>query len=385
MATLRIHFSAEDLARTRVTAGVDLLWELVLSVTVLRGPHVPQRFREWRQAAGARLGSARRPERIGPVVDLVPPVGDFPDFLTPPRPAGSRGDHLAAALEQVAATARLRLHKDLTAVFAHRPPPAWVQDLAVGRSGPMRTLTAALRVYYDRAIALHRGQITAAVHADRTLRARHVLDGGIERLLAALPEPIRWHHPVLHSPYPHDRDIHLRGRGITLIPSFFCHGRPVVLIDTELPPVLVYPAAGATAGRGMRASGHPLHRPWAVAAETGQQASLRGVKAFIDGNLGDPRLTPGEIAAAHHISLRQLYRLFTAENSTVAEWIRARRLERCRRELTDPAMADRTIAAVAARWGFTSDAHFSRLFRTTYGLSPGAYRWAHVTPPGREA
>ncbi|MFI0444498.1 helix-turn-helix domain-containing protein [Actinomadura sp. 6N118] len=32
------------------------------------------------------------------------------------------------------------------------------------------------------------------------------------------------------------------------------------------------------------------------------------------------------------------------------------------------------IHAIAARWGFTSPAHFSQAFRTAYGLSPRQFR-----------
>ncbi|MEU3653452.1 hypothetical protein AB0E67_11570 [Streptomyces sp. NPDC032161] len=52
---------------------------------------------------------------------------------------------------------------------------------------------------------------------------------------------IRWASPTLTADYPLDRDLHLRGRGITLVPSFFCAKAPVTLIDPDLPPVLVHP------------------------------------------------------------------------------------------------------------------------------------------------
>ncbi|MEV7010668.1 hypothetical protein [Streptosporangium sp. NPDC051022] len=39
----------------------------------------------------------------------------------------------------------------------------------------------------------------------------------------------------------------------------------------------------------------------------------------------------------------------------------------------DPALASRPIHAVAARWGFTNNAHFSGLFRATYDTSPVDY------------
>ena len=38
--------------------------------------------------------------------------------------------------------------------------------------------------------------------------------------------------------------------------------------------------------------------------------------------------------------------------------------------LSDPALANRPVAAVAARWGFTSAADFSRAFRAEHGMPP---------------
>ena len=101
---------------------------------------------------------------------------------------------------------------------------------------------------------------------------------------------------------------------------------------------------------------------------------LTTVQTFIQQHLGDPRLDPAGIAAAHHISLRSLHQLFHDEGLTVAGWIRRRRLEQCRRDLSDPALANRPVAAVAARWGFTSAADFSRAFRAEHGMPPSEYR-----------
>lgn len=84
------------------------------------------------------------------------------------------------------------------------------------------------------------------------------------------------------------------------------------------------------------------------------------------------------IAAAHHISVRYLHRLFEAEDKTVASWIRGRRLERSRLDLLDPALAGRPVSAIGARWGFTSAIHFSRAFRAVYGLPPGEYRMTNT-------
>jgi AraC-like DNA-binding protein len=74
------------------------------------------------------------------------------------------------------------------------------------------------------------------------------------------------------------------------------------------------------------------------------------------------------------MSLRSLHQLFHNQGLTVAGYIRQRRLERCRRDLTDPALAARPVAAIAATWGFTSAADFSRAFRTAHGMPPAEYR-----------
>ena len=108
--------------------------------------------------------------------------------------------------------------------------------------------------------------------------------------------------------------------------------------------------------------------------EVRRHALLTTVQAFIQRRLGDPGLSPAMIAAAHHISLRSLHQLFHDEGLTVAGWIRRRRLEYCRQELSDPALAARPVAAIAARWGFSSAGDFSRAFRAVHGLPPAEYR-----------
>jgi AraC-like DNA-binding protein len=100
------------------------------------------------------------------------------------------------------------------------------------------------------------------------------------------------------------------------------------------------------------------------------------IRRFVDAELADPELSPAGIAAAHHISVRQLHRLFEHEGTTVAELIRTRRLENCRHDLADPVLREMSITAVAARWGIPDAARFSRIFRAAYGVSPRQYRAA---------
>lgn len=78
-----------------------------------------------------------------------------------------------------------------------------------------------------------------------------------------------------------------------------------------------------------------LDRGDAVPRDSRQHDLLTRIHAFIEERLSDPALSPATIAAAHHVSLRYLHKLFESLEATVAGWIRRRRLERCRRDLLD--------------------------------------------------
>ncbi|MGA6159671.1 helix-turn-helix domain-containing protein [Stenotrophomonas sp. NPDC087984] len=105
-----------------------------------------------------------------------------------------------------------------------------------------------------------------------------------------------------------------------------------------------------------------------------ESALWERITASVRTRLGESGLAPQDIADQHGISLRYLHRLFQRQGTTVGAWVRTRRLEAAREELARPGAAHRSIAAVAARWGFTSPSHFSRAFRETYGMSPAQWR-----------
>jgi AraC-like DNA-binding protein len=117
-----------------------------------------------------------------------------------------------------------------------------------------------------------------------------------------------------------------------------------------------------------------LDRTDQLPADSRQRTLLLRIRAFVEARLGDPDLSPGSIAAAHYISVRYLHKLFESEETTVAEWIRRRRLDRARRDLLDPARRHEPVGAIGARWGLTDAAQFSRLFRAAYGVPPARYR-----------
>lgn len=126
---------------------------------------------------------------------------------------------------------------------------------------------------------------------------------------------------------------------------------------------------------------HELDALTRLEPEPRQRALRARVRAFVDRHLSDPELCPATIAAAHHICVRHLHQIFRGEGVTVAGLIRTARLERCRRDLADPALRHEPVAGIGARWGFVDAPHFSRVFRAAFGLPPGEYRRQRLDRP----
>ena len=139
-------------------------------------------------------------------------------------------------------------------------------------------------------------------------------------------------------------------------------------------------------GIGLRLAGNVVDLLGTVLAErldaapadpdSAHRALMAQITSFIEAHLSEADLAPAQIAAVHHISLRQLHKLFHASGTTVSGWIRQRRLDHCGHALRDPRCAARPVAAVGARWGYPDPAHFSRLFKAAYGMGPRDYRAA---------
>ncbi|WP_328524328.1 hypothetical protein [Kribbella sp. NBC_00359] len=84
--------------------------------------------------------------------------------------------------------------------------------------------------------------IATTIDRDVKQHSDTVTTGGFETLAETLHPALQWRPPVLHVDMRHiDRDLDLRGRGIRLVPSFFCWRHPIMPADPEVPPVLVYP------------------------------------------------------------------------------------------------------------------------------------------------
>ncbi|GLW06827.1 hypothetical protein Misp01_19570 [Microtetraspora sp. NBRC 13810] len=107
---------------------------------------------------------------------------------------------------------------------------------------------------------------------------------------------------------------------------------------------------------------------------THREALTLRIKAFIQQHLREPDLTPRALAVEHNISTSYLHRLFQDQDTTVSGYVRAERLHRARRDLADPALRDVPIHSIAAKWGFSQAAEFSRAFRNAFGFPPREFR-----------
>ncbi|MGV9211377.1 ArsR/SmtB family transcription factor [Micromonospora sp. RB23] len=235
---LKIHFSGEDILRTRVAPAADPVWELVLSLHALQGRNRDPLTSAWRHTVTRGLRRDVASDQLRLLFALNPPRGYFPDFLTPYASV----EGFEAGLDAVRGTPIEVLQRDLTLVAAENPLPSSAAALARGDVATLRHLADSMEQYRALAISPYWSRIQAAVAADRNRRARALLDGGVEGLLASLRPTMRWSSGVLEvRDYPHSRELHLDGRGLLLVPSFFCAPTPVALLDPALPPVLVYP------------------------------------------------------------------------------------------------------------------------------------------------
>ena len=230
---LRIHFTSQDLRRVTVATRADPLWETLFSLHTLQVSNHELVFGQWR-----RRTLDARPRRVRLLLELAPPVGYSPDFLTP-----GRGDaDLATLTDRVLSTPRRRLHDDMVCLTGQQSVTEWTRRLAHGERDALHLLDATLTAFHQAGIAPYHTQMRTQIDADVARRGDTLLTGGIDRLLATVHPRVRWEPPVLRILDYVDRDLHLHGRGLVLLPSLFLAGyHPITLKDTDLAPVLVYP------------------------------------------------------------------------------------------------------------------------------------------------
>ncbi|MDX3496569.1 AraC family transcriptional regulator [Streptomyces turgidiscabies] len=103
-------------------------------------------------------------------------------------------------------------------------------------------------------------------------------------------------------------------------------------------------------------------------------SQLAVAKDYMDRHLTDPGLSAGRVAEAIGVSARHLSRIFQATGVSPSRHILEQRLAKAHEQLADAGSRHLTVAEVAHRWGFASQAHFTRVFRSRFGRTPGETR-----------
>ncbi|MEV5954379.1 winged helix-turn-helix domain-containing protein [Streptomyces sp. NPDC051987] len=239
---LRIHFTSEDLVRVRVASAPDPLWEITCSLHRLQTSRGRWAYADWYREtrttlSGTPLGVAVR--RL--LVPMLPRARYLPDFLTPHEAADGLDSGLAAVVD----TPPVRVAHEIRLLDRLTGAPDWAPRLVERET--REELAKLLRAYHDTVIAPHESRVAVGVAGERALRARDALDNGLDAMLRGLSPAVRWQPPVLYVDYVEDRDLYLAGRGLRLIPSYFCWQSPISMADDTLRPILVYPVHGLRA------------------------------------------------------------------------------------------------------------------------------------------
>jgi AraC-like DNA-binding protein len=147
--------------------------------------------------------------------------------------------------------------------------------------------------------------------------------------------------------------------------------RFVNALAVELPQL--DPAARAAAASAALELLRGAVEPTLPASRATTRAAMRAeIRRYVRTHLQDTTLGPAAIARAYSMSVRALHALFEDADESVAGLVRHERLARCIEDLQQPNGG--SVTEIAFRWGFSDAAHFSRLFKRAFGVTPSEIR-----------
>ena len=116
---------------------------------------------------------------------------------------------------------------------------------------------------------------------------------------------------------------------------------------------------------------HP-HLPPAREAQAASRLAL--IRHDMQARLGQASLSLEEVARRHHLTPRQVQRLFAQQGSCFSDALREARLDHARALLLAPAQRQRRVLDIALDCGFADISTFNRAFRRRFGLAPSDLR-----------
>ncbi|WP_067806958.1 ArsR/SmtB family transcription factor [Actinomadura formosensis] len=228
-------FAPDDVARVRF--AFSPLWEMVLSLRVLGDPSGHALHLPWVHAVRPRL----RGLDLEPLLEVVPPTGYAPDFLTPP-PESPLPD-LAAELETVLATPPDVVVAELLSGDRVRRPGRRRAEMAADPGRTLRTLVGLLEHYWAAAVEPFWPRITDLLEGDVLRRTRALTASGTAGVFGDLHETVSWRAGTLSVERAWSFRGELAGRGMLLVPSVFVWPSVSVMVP-PYQPLLSYPPRG---------------------------------------------------------------------------------------------------------------------------------------------
>ncbi|WP_328929368.1 winged helix-turn-helix domain-containing protein [Streptomyces sp. NBC_00190] len=305
---LRIHFTADDLARTRVAATLGAATETMMGLKLLRdcaANALP--FRPWDSMARGRLGAATRPVTSllsvdGPDIDLTMLMGNSPS--------------IEEGIDNLLRASPDRIRTELEHIDFHPSQLSWARTLAEGGLEARRHFAAGLAACNEAIIAPYWSRARTHMEGVRTTFARTLLDGGVERLLEGMCVPlVRWRAPVLEMRYHRDVEVHLGGRGLVIAPTVFLWRDARLLwdpSDADSAPTLAIPTINdAEAGAALWGAGEAADQSLGALLGRTRAAALKVAAEGCSTTELARRLNVSVAAASQHATVLRNANLIT--------------------------------------------------------------------------
>lgn len=143
-------------------------------------------------------------------------------------------------------------------------------------------------------------------------------------------------------------------------------------ISSQIEQLLVDSALSVLAD-GLKQCENVLHERQSLS-----QKRRQDVLRYVEIHLSDPKLSAEMVAQACGISRRYLSHLLRQQGTSFPNLIWEWRLKTAHEWLSSSKSSGISIAEVAFRIGFKSPAHFSRLFKRVYKVSPREFRTTQI-------
>jgi DNA-binding transcriptional ArsR family regulator len=240
---IRIHFTPDDLARTRLVRTLSPVFETIYGACRLANDYRDPFFTAWVDPSRAALGPAAKPT----VAVLTSPLAQESDLIS-----GRSDGSLTAAVEDLRSIERRSLVAavdDVRTRVAAAGRAAADPGQGVDTARVAMVLATAVQRFWEVTLSPHWPVLLQQAVLTHEQHVATVAERGMGALLSSLGPDVIWDYPVLRYPIfaPHNirgEDVFLRGQGLILMPSVFLRRSAGLWLQHTNPdaqPVLSYP------------------------------------------------------------------------------------------------------------------------------------------------